>query len=149
MKINTKMDKRLEGIDSSNRITLSFVRDNATKEEIDKAVYEYPCKKVYRDVYDVTSTLDCHVDTDLAGVLEYLSKVREKVVEFNRLYPECKFYLDGYGDILGRVWEMVPTGETLRGEKALQKIWKEQFKAYANERKELEKYLELKEKFGG
>lgn len=148
MEIKTKLDKRLEGLSSTYEITLNFVRENATEEEINRA-HPPPSELVLvKTVSDIVEMAIHGSSASLEEMLEFLSRAKDKLIAFSASHPITSFGFDEYGDIYGEVWRAPSALDNLKGVRDIRAIWRRQFNVYTAEQAEWETYLALKKKFG-
>ena len=138
-----KLDKRLVGL-SPKDITVKFVRDIATPEEILNAVYNPPKVMAVQERITIQPqeySKGCGVIEDLTQALEVLKDVKAK--GFSVRWEDYEEYI--VATKMGWVEDL--NNPPLSGEKAIQKMWRESLKEYNKSIKELEEYLRLKAKF--
>lgn len=138
-------DKRLEGLLPA-KVTLKFVRENASNEELIGAFYEYPKKRMQVDSkYLVISKY-----VGSFGVIQGLEKLlADARTELNSNQDvELHYTYDDEIEIRYYEFKKDPFTPDLKGEKALQKLWKDQIKEYNQKERDLKEYLRLKQKLG-
>ena len=138
-------DKRLEGKVVKD-ITIKFVEENATDDEIQDAVAvkELGTDRKYIQGVEYPDS-DCEGDVVVDWFEDTLSLLKD--YHDNGDIVKLEYGFDGNVDI--EVYRNVPIIQTLTGVKALQYLWKEQIKADLKEKEEYDKYIELKSKFEG
>ena len=136
-----KLDTRLVGLKPKD-ITIKFVQDNATEEEIAVAKYYKEPSKTLEYVGDIETYVlgrGTDVITSLRGILNKVQKALQDGYE-----------VESWHDMAGHGLEVkkpIFQENSVYGKEALQLLWKDKIRERLTYEKERIEYLRLRDKF--